>query len=280
MARLGATERAGLPDRAFAYVDSRGRRRLPIHDAAHVRNALSRFGRVEFEDEAARDRARTRLLRAAKKYRIVPIGFIAGQLQSERLGARPAERPDGRAALPSGFVTMSMSDVEGSTALVHRLGERYGDLLDELCAVQRRAVAEAGGHEIEARADEFFAVFEAPRRAVDAAVAVQRALLGRRLVDGVEARLRIGIHSGYPTSKADNYIGLDVHATSRICATGHGGQIVVSGDTRTAVAASAPHGVAFRSLGSHRLRGLPDAVPLFQVVAEGLPSRFPRLRTP
>ena len=84
VARLGATERAGLPDRAFAYVDSRGRRRLPIHDPAHVRNALSRFGQVAFEDEAARDRARTRLLQAAKKYKIVPVGFIAGQLQSER----------------------------------------------------------------------------------------------------------------------------------------------------------------------------------------------------
>jgi hypothetical protein len=65
MPRLGATERAQLPDSAFAYIDSHGRRRLPIHDASHVRNALSRFNQVAFEDEAARDRARSRLLRAA-----------------------------------------------------------------------------------------------------------------------------------------------------------------------------------------------------------------------
>jgi len=65
MPPLGAKERAQLPDSAFAYVDSRGRRRLPINDAAHVRNALARFSQVAFEDEGARDKARTRLLRAA-----------------------------------------------------------------------------------------------------------------------------------------------------------------------------------------------------------------------
>jgi hypothetical protein len=67
MPPLGAKERAQLPDSAFAYVDSRGRRRLPINDAAHVRNALARFSQVVFEDEGARDRARTRLLRAATR---------------------------------------------------------------------------------------------------------------------------------------------------------------------------------------------------------------------
>ena len=75
MARLGAKERAQLPDSAFAYIDSRGRRRLPIHDAPHVRNALARFSQVAFEDEGARDRARSRLLRAAQKHGIEDDSF-------------------------------------------------------------------------------------------------------------------------------------------------------------------------------------------------------------
>ena len=100
MPPLSAKERAQLPDSAFAYVDSRGRRRLPIHDAAHVRNALARFGQVAFEDDDARDRARSRLLRAAKKHGIMPIGFISSQLQPQRklpTGARdvPADRHRG-----------------------------------------------------------------------------------------------------------------------------------------------------------------------------------------
>src|SRR5262249_62110607 len=84
MARLKSKKRARLPDRAFAYIDSRGRRRLPIHDKAHVRNALARFNQVKFESDAVREQARKRLLNAAKKYRIVPVGFITRQLQSER----------------------------------------------------------------------------------------------------------------------------------------------------------------------------------------------------
>jgi hypothetical protein len=67
MAKLSARERASLPDRAFAYIDSDGRRRLPINDEAHVRNALGRFERIRFEDDAAREKARRRLLIAAKK---------------------------------------------------------------------------------------------------------------------------------------------------------------------------------------------------------------------
>jgi len=83
MPQLDSKARAKLPDSAFAYIDSQGRRRLPINDEAHVRNALSRFNQTRFEDVAARDRARTRLLNAARKYRIVPVGFMTGQLQSQ-----------------------------------------------------------------------------------------------------------------------------------------------------------------------------------------------------
>src|SRR5204863_4333585 len=93
MSQLPSSKRASLPDSAFAYIDSRGRRRLPINDEAHVRNALARFERVAFEDDAARERARRRLLNAAKKYRIVPVGFIDGQLRAERTQAAARRGP-------------------------------------------------------------------------------------------------------------------------------------------------------------------------------------------
>ncbi|HXF82052.1 MAG TPA: DUF6582 domain-containing protein [bacterium] len=56
---------------------------MPIHDAAHVRNALARFNQAAFEGDEARERARRRLLNAAKKFGIVPVGFITRELQSE-----------------------------------------------------------------------------------------------------------------------------------------------------------------------------------------------------
>jgi class 3 adenylate cyclase len=276
MARLGQIERSSLPDRAFADVDSQGRRRLPIHDAAHVRNALARFGQVTFESDAARERARRRLLNAAKRFRIVPVGFIAGQLQSERARAPITAGPR---ALPDGFVTMLMTDVEGSTSIVQQVGAQFPTLIEELWALLRSCIVAAGGHEVEARADEFFAAFEAPRDAVDAAIAVQRAGRERTWPGGVDVRVRIGVHSGYPTSTPANYTGIDVNTTARICAVGHGGQIVVSANTREAVKASAPSGVRFVALGSHQLRGVAAPVALYQVGAKGLPARFPPLRT-
>jgi class 3 adenylate cyclase len=273
MARLGAAERARLPDSAFAYIDARGQRRLPIHDAGHVRAALARFDQVAFDDDAARDRARKRLLNAARKFKIVPVGFITNQVRSEL-----ARRDDEPVPLPSGFVTMLLTDIEGSTALLHRLGDDYGDLLERVRAVQRDAALGTDGHVVETRADEFFAVFEQPAAALSTALTVQRELRARVSDGDEDVRVRVGIHSGYPRMVKANYLGMAVHTAARICNASHGGQIVVSGDFRTAVGGFVPDGVRLRRLGTYALRGLPDEVELYQVAAKGLPSRFPPLR--
>jgi class 3 adenylate cyclase len=277
MARLDSALRAKLPDSAFAYVDSQGQRRLPIYDEAHVRNALARFNQVTFENEPARDRALKRLLNAAKKHGIVPVGFISGQLRSEReLGQGRAGEP---VSLPSGFVTLLMTDIEGSTALVQRLGDRYRDLIGDVRAILHDAAVKLEGQVVETRADEFFAAFASPLSALDTAMAIQRELRGRSWFDDLEVRVRIGIHSGYPTLSEANYIGMAVHLAARICAAAHGGQIVVSADTRTALKGSTMAGVRFKSLGPHRLRGMPDEMLLYQVMAKGLLGSFPPLRT-
>jgi class 3 adenylate cyclase len=270
VAKLDATKRSDLPDRAFAYIDSRGRRRLPINDEAHVRNALSRFNQVKFEDEAARERARKRLLSAAKKFGIVPVGFITEQLKEERV--RGEQRT--HVQLPSGLVTMLMTDIEGSTALVHRLGDRYGDVINGVRVLLEETASGSGGIIVETRADEFFAVFERPDDALVAAVAIQRELRTRRWVDDLEVRVRMGIHTGKPTINKANYIGMAVHTAARICSAAHGGQIIVSGATRDA-ARGARAGLRFRTLGEHALRGIPTAVVLYQVAAKGLAARFP-----
>ncbi len=70
MAKLSDKERDALPDDAFAYIDKEGERHLPIHDAAHVRNALARLEQTDFESKAAHDRARKRIRDAAKKFDI------------------------------------------------------------------------------------------------------------------------------------------------------------------------------------------------------------------
>jgi class 3 adenylate cyclase len=266
MPPLRAKDRAQLPDSAFAYIDSRGKRRLPIHDASHVRNALARFGQVAFEDEGARDRARIRLLRAAAKHGIMPVGFISAQLQPQR-------------KLPTGDVTFLLTDIEGSTELLARLGDQYASLLADVRRRVRRALRAAGGHEVSARGDDVFAVFEDASAALEAALAIQRAMRDEAWSEGLDVRLRIGLHRGRPALTDTGYVGLSVHAAARICFAAHGSQIVMSAPVRTAVLDSLPDGVSLRSLGRWRFRGLPEPVGLFQVDAADLLNEFPPLRS-
>jgi class 3 adenylate cyclase len=200
-------------------------------------------------------------------------------IEKDRRYGQVAATATDAAALPTGFVTLLMSDIEGSTALLRSLGDRYRDLLNEVRDTQRTAVSQAGGREIDFRADEFFAVFERAVDAVRAAMTMQRALRERGWPEDLEVRIRIGIHSGQPTLTDAGYIGLAVHTAARVCAAAHGGQVVVSGATRAVVENPASVGVRFKSLGRHRLRGLADPEALFQVMAKGLRASFPPPRT-
>jgi len=257
MAKLDASKRRKLRDTDFAYVDPRGRRRLPINDESHVRNALSRFNQVVFEDEASRDRARTRLLRAAKKYAIVPVGFVTGQLRA--IAGRD---------LPSGAVTFLMTDIEESTALLLQLGDRYGSVLTDARRIARSVVKRAGGQEVDARADEYFAAFRSAAAAVGAALAIRHRFAEHAWPDGVAVRVRMGIHSGRPTLTDAGYVGIAVHTVARISAAARGGQILISRAALASVGEELPAGVRAVELGAFGLKGLGSQV-LFEVSAAG-----------
>jgi class 3 adenylate cyclase len=276
--QLAASVRARLPDSAFAYVDSQGRRRLPIHDASHVRNALARFDQTAFADDVTRERARQRLLRAAKKYGIVPIGFFDGQLRKERQQTEIKARARDIASLPRGTVTFLLTDIEGSTGLTQRLGDGYAMVLRDVRAIIRKSIRGAGGHEVDARADEFFAVFRQPARALDAAVGIHRSLGKREWFDAASVRVRIGIHTGRTTLTETGYVGIAVHTAARVCSAGHGGQVLLSSASHDALKRSHAEGVAFKALGRYALAGLPDPEALFQVQAADLRAKFPKLR--
>jgi class 3 adenylate cyclase len=290
MAPLDQKTRDRLPDSAFAYIDSRGGRRLPIHDESHVRTALSRFNQTRFEDDAARERARTRLLKAAKKYGILPVGFVTSQIRSqsqeaarlalenERMQGEIEARSGDVRTLPTGLVTFLLADIEDSTGLVRRLGDRYPGFLDDAHQLLRAAVRASGGREVDARADELFAAFAESAAALEAAVAIQRSAASHSWPDEIAVRFRIGLHCGRPTLTDSGYVGLAVHAAARVGFSGHGGQVVLSGEAREALGDVLPAGLAFRNLGFHQLQGLPEPTALFQLEIAGLPVDFPPLR--
>jgi DNA-binding NarL/FixJ family response regulator/class 3 adenylate cyclase len=177
--------------------------------------------------------------------------------------------------LPDGTVTLVFTDVEGSTQLVHRLDQRYEQVLADHRRLLHEAVASADGHVVDHRGDEFFMVFEDARSAAEAIVAAQRAFAAHAWPDGVELRVRVGMHTGEPTARAEGYFGLDVHRAARICQAGSGGQVLLSDRTREELEA----GHDLVDLGEHELPGLPAPERLYQLNVPGLPADFPELTT-
>jgi predicted ATPase len=157
------------------------------------------------------------------------------------------------AELPAGTVTFLFTDVEGSTRLLHELGDRYADALAEHRRVLRDAFARHGGVEVDTQGDAFFVAFARASDALAAAREAQEALAG-------PIRVRMGAHTGEPLVTEDGYIGIDVHRAARIAAVGHGGQILVSQSTRDLAGAD-----GLRDLGEHRLKDLLAPERIYQL---------------
>jgi predicted ATPase len=167
--------------------------------------------------------------------------------------------------LPSGRVTLLFTDVEGSTKLLHELGDRYADVLAEHRRVLRDAFERHGGSEVDTQGDAFFYVFPSADEALKAAAE------GCERLEPGPIRVRIGLHTGTPQLTSEGYVGTDVHLAARIGAAGHGGQIVFSAATRREL----EQGHELLDLGEHRLKDFAEPVPLFQLGAK----RFAPLKT-
>jgi predicted ATPase/class 3 adenylate cyclase len=171
-------------------------------------------------------------------------------------------------ALPSGTVTLLFTDIEGSTRLAQELGEeRFNAALSEHRRVLREAFQANGGIELRTEGDSFFAAFASARKAVAAAAQAQCELTSGPL------RVRIGLHTGEPlrVEHEDGYVGVDVHCAARICASGHGGQVLLSQATRNIL----DDDVELRDLGEHRLKDFSEPVEIYQLGRQ----RFPPLKT-
>lgn len=98
MPELDTEDREQLRDSQFAYIDSDGGKHLPINDASHTRNAIARFNQTEFESKTAKDRARRRILAAARTFEIEvdPDSNVAKPTRSLRAASTKAGPRGGR----------------------------------------------------------------------------------------------------------------------------------------------------------------------------------------
>ncbi|MGZ4458389.1 MAG: tetratricopeptide repeat protein [Nocardioidaceae bacterium] len=182
-------------------------------------------------------------------------------------------------ALPEGVVTFLFTDIEGSTKLLHRLGDEYSHVLATHHGLLRACFLEHEGYEVGTEGDAFFVSFSSARQAVAAAVDAQRALHAHRWPHGEPLRVRMGLHTGEPLVVDREYVGMDVHRAARISSAAHGGQVLVSARLAGLVAGRTPDGVTLLDLGEHQLKDLPGPERLLQLQIDGLPSSFPPLRS-
>ena len=163
----------------------------------------------------------------------------------------------------TGTYTFLLTDIEGSTSLVRQLRDQYGDILSEHHRVLRTVFEDAGGEGIGTQGDAFFVAFRRPKDAVVAALTAQEALATHEWPHGVEPRVRMGIHTGEASITDDEYHGLAVHRAARICASGNGGQILVSQATYVLLE---DEELTLVDLGEHKLKDFDRPVRVYELL--------------
>jgi predicted ATPase/class 3 adenylate cyclase len=175
-------------------------------------------------------------------------------------------------------LTFLFTDIEGSTRKAHELGDNWFEVLQAHHDVLRPVFAAFGGVEVSTAGDSFFLVFEDAPRAIEAAVAMQRAIAAHDWSPSPPVKVRMGMHTGLARFRDDDYAGLTVHAASRVESAAAGAQVLLTQATLDAAAGLVPDEIGVLDLGFHRLKDLPSELRIYQVTADGLEREFPPVR--
>jgi class 3 adenylate cyclase/tetratricopeptide (TPR) repeat protein len=184
-----------------------------------------------------------------------------------------------RAPLPSGAVTFAFTDIEGSTARWERDPAAMQEAVRRHDLILRSAIAQHGGSIFKTMGDSFLSAFASPHDAVAAMVAAQQALTSEDFaaVDGL--RVRAAIHTGTADQRDGDYFGPAVNKVARLLAIGHGSQILVTSETASLVKDALSATVSLCDLGAYHLKDFAEPQRVHQLLAPGLLTDFPPLRS-
>jgi predicted ATPase/class 3 adenylate cyclase/DNA-binding CsgD family transcriptional regulator len=174
--------------------------------------------------------------------------------------------------LPRGTVTFLFTDVEDSTRLWEEAPTDMADGLRVHDAIVRGTIERHDGYVFGTGGDGFCAAFSTAADAAAAAIESQEQLRDDAAINFL---VRMGLHTGEAIERDRNYFGSEVNRAARLMSLAHGGQVLVSDATEVLLRDR----LALRPLGEHRLRGLRGRMSVHQVVADGLPTNFPVLRS-
>lgn len=183
--------------------------------------------------------------------------------------------------LPSGTITLLLTDIEGSTSLWERHHDAMREAVARHDAILERIVA--GHHGVDLRkkgeGDSHFAVFQRASDAVAASLAIHRALAAEDWPEIEQLKVRVALHCGEAQLRGDDYYGPTVNRCARLRGVGYGCQTLLSEACMRLASGSIPEGASLKSLGQHRLKDLLEPEHIYQLNAEGLPDKFPPLKS-
>src|SRR5215207_2479869 len=184
-------------------------------------------------------------------------------------------------SLPSGTVTFLFTDIEGSTKLWERSPQAMQRALARHDQILRDAVEDLGGCVFKTIGDAFCCAFSTTTDALEAALEAQRALLTKEgwPEETGPLRVRMALHTGTTEERDGDYFGPPVNRVARLLSAAHGSQVLLSLTTKELVRDQLHPNVELWDLGEHRLKDLFRPERVFQLVAPGLPTEFPPLRT-
>ncbi|MBX9640319.1 MAG: adenylate/guanylate cyclase domain-containing protein, partial [Mycobacteriaceae bacterium] len=183
------------------------------------------------------------------------------------------ERPDLARVTPDGRVVILFSDIEESTALNEKIGDRaWVKLIAGHDKLVHRLVQRQSGHVVKSQGDGFMVAFSRAEQAVRCGMDIQQALDKETKSKRQNAiRVRIGIHMGRSVRRGDDLFGRNVAMAARVAGQAVGGQILVSEPVRDAVHDC--DGICFDDGREVELKGFSGSYRLFAVEAEPEPER-------
>jgi predicted ATPase/class 3 adenylate cyclase len=183
------------------------------------------------------------------------------------------------ASPPTGTLTFLFTDIEGSTKLWEDNAPAMQAALARHDGLLKWAIEEHGGYVFKTVGDAFCCAFLTAPDALECALEIQRRLLSSEREHIGPLRVRMALHTGAAEERDGDYFGPPLNRVARLLSAGYGGQILLSLPTYEMVRDQLPLDVGLWDLGERRLKDLFRPERVFQLVAPGLPSEFPPLRT-
>lgn len=192
----------------------------------------------------------------------------------------PDPAPAGKtASFASGVLIFLLTDIEGSTYRWEEFPEAMREALERHDALLYETVLRNHGQVFKTLGDSFHAVFSSPAAAVAAALQAQRALTAEDFTATEGFKVRMAVHAGPVEARAGDYFGPGLNRAARLLLVAYGGQVLVSGTVADLLQGRLPENASLFDLGRHRFRDLHEAEQVYQLVAPGIASAFPPLRS-